>query len=117
MSEGARTGPYLGKYKGVVVQHIDPMQEGRIQVTVPDVNIPPSTWATPCFPIGGIQAGAYMIPMPGTGVWVEFEQGDATRPIWSGCWYGSAAEVPAPVRPVTAAHAADRRSRPRARRR
>jgi hypothetical protein len=98
MSEGARTGPYLGKYKGVVVQHIDPMQEGRIQVTVTDVNIPPSTWATPCFPIGGIQAGAYMVPMPGTGVWVEFEQGDATRPIWSGCWYGSAAEVPAPVR-------------------
>jgi uncharacterized protein involved in type VI secretion and phage assembly len=26
---------------------------------------------------------------------VEFEQGDADSPIWSGCWYGSAAEVPA----------------------
>src|SRR5262249_9657609 len=30
----------------------------------------------------------------GTGVWVEFEQGDPDYPIWSGCWYGSAAEVP-----------------------
>jgi len=90
-------GQYLGKYQGVVVNHMDPMQQGRIQVTVPDVTIPPSTWAMPCFPVAGIQAGAYMIPMPGTGVWVEFEQGDANRPIWTGCWYGSAAEVPAVV--------------------
>ena len=36
-----------------------------------------------------------MIPNPGTGVWVEFEQGDADHPIWTGCWYGIAAEVPA----------------------
>jgi uncharacterized protein involved in type VI secretion and phage assembly len=26
---------------------------------------------------------------------VEFEQGDVDFPIWSGCWFGSAAEVPA----------------------
>lgn len=89
---------YLGKYRGVVVQHMDPMQMGRIQVTVPDVTIPPSTWAMPCFPVAGIQAGGYMVPMPGTGVWVEFEQGDANKPIWTGCWYGHAGEVPAPVR-------------------
>jgi uncharacterized protein involved in type VI secretion and phage assembly len=36
-----------------------------------------------------------MIPQIGAGVWVEFEQGDPDYPIWSGCWYGSAAEVPA----------------------
>jgi hypothetical protein len=35
-----------------------------------------------------------MIPNPGTGVWVEFEQGDVNYPIWSGCWYSSSAEVP-----------------------
>lgn len=39
--------------------------------------------------------GEYMIPQIGAGVWVEFEQGDPDYPIWSGCWYGSAAEVPA----------------------
>jgi uncharacterized protein involved in type VI secretion and phage assembly len=43
----------------------------------------------------GKQMGAYMIPQIGAGVWVEFEQGDADHPIWSGCWYGVAAEVPA----------------------
>jgi uncharacterized protein involved in type VI secretion and phage assembly len=27
-------------------------------------------------------------------VWIEFEQGDPDYPIWSGCWWDSAAEVP-----------------------
>ena len=43
----------------------------------------------PCFPVTGKQMGAYMIPQIGTGVWVEFEQGNPDYPIWSGCWYGS----------------------------
>ena len=30
----------------------------------------------------------------GAGVCVEFEQGDISYPIWVGCWYGSAQEVP-----------------------
>ena len=48
----AVTTKYYGKYRGTVVNNIDPMQQGRIQVTVPDVTLPPSTWAMPCFPIG-----------------------------------------------------------------
>jgi uncharacterized protein involved in type VI secretion and phage assembly len=89
-------GRYYGKYRGTVVNNIDPMQMGRLTVQVPDVKgLIPSTWAMPCFPISGKQMGAYMIPQIGAGVWVEFEQGDPDFPIWSGCWYGSAAEVPA----------------------
>jgi len=49
----------------------------------------------PCFPIAGKQMGAYLIPQIGSGVWVEFEQGDPDYPIWTGCYYGTAAEVPA----------------------
>jgi len=30
----------------------------------------------------------------GAGVWIEFEHGDPDYPIWSGCWFGSVAEVP-----------------------
>jgi len=26
-------------------------------------------------------------------VWIEFEQGDADLPIWTGCWWDSAAEM------------------------
>ena len=86
---------YYGKYRGTVINNVDPLQIGRLIVQVPDVsNLIPTTWAMPCFPMTGRQMGAYMIPQVGTGVWVEFEQGDADHPIWSGCWYGSAAEVP-----------------------
>ena len=35
------------------------------------------------------------MPMIGSGVWVEFEHGDPDYPIWVGCFWGSAAEVPA----------------------
>jgi uncharacterized protein involved in type VI secretion and phage assembly len=88
-------GKYFGKYRGTVVNNIDPLQMGRLTVQVPDVKgLIPSTWAMPCFPISGKQMGAYLVPQIGAGVWVEFEQGDPDYPIWSGCWYGSVAEVP-----------------------
>jgi uncharacterized protein involved in type VI secretion and phage assembly len=87
---------HYGKYRGTVINNIDPLQIGRLLVQVPDIGgLIPSSWAMPCFPIAGKQMGAYIIPQIGAGVWVEFEQGDQDYPIWSGCWYGSAAEVPA----------------------
>jgi uncharacterized protein involved in type VI secretion and phage assembly len=86
---------YLGKFRGLVVNNIDPQQIGRIMVMVPDVsNVIPSSWAMPSLPLAGIQMGMQVIPPIGAGVWVEFEQGNPDYPIWSGCWWGSAAEVP-----------------------
>jgi uncharacterized protein involved in type VI secretion and phage assembly len=80
----------------MVVQNIDPMQMGRLMVQVPDVtSLIPGTWAMPCVPIAGIQNGMVALPLIGSGVWVEFEQGDPDHPIWVGCFWGSAAEVPA----------------------
>src|SRR6185503_3191470 len=49
----------------------------------------------PCVPFAGKQSGVYVVPQVGAGVWVEFEQGDPDYPIWSGGFWGSAAEVPA----------------------
>ena len=87
---------YFGKYRGTVLNNIDPMKMGRIQVRVPDVlGDLPSSWALPCVPVAGLQMGAYAIPPMNAGVWVEFEQGNLDYPIWTGCWWGSAAEVPA----------------------
>lgn len=85
---------YFGKYRGTVVNNIDPLQIGRIQVSVPDVSVIPGSWAMPCFPIAGKQMGVYMIPQVGSGVWVEFEQGDPDYPIWTGCFWGIFGEVP-----------------------
>ena len=87
---------YYGKYRGTVLDNIDPMQIGRLMVQVPDVsNILPSTWAMPCVPFAGIQCGSYALPSIGAGVWIEFEQGDSDYPIWVGGFWGSAEEVPA----------------------
>ena len=36
-----------------------------------------------------------LVPPIGAGVWIEFEQGDPDYPIWTGGFWGSAAEVPA----------------------
>jgi uncharacterized protein involved in type VI secretion and phage assembly len=36
----------------------------------------------------------YVVPQIGAGVWIEFEQGDPDYPIWTGGFWGIAAEVP-----------------------
>ena len=87
---------YYGKYRGTVLNNIDPLQTGRLLVQVPDVFGPGiSSWALACVPLSGKQMGAWFVPQIGAGVWVEFERGDPDYPIWSGCWWGSAAEPPA----------------------
>jgi uncharacterized protein involved in type VI secretion and phage assembly len=87
---------YFGKYRGMVINNIDPMQMGRLMVQVPDISgLIPSTWAMPCFPVTGKQMGVWAVPLIGSGVWVEFEQGDPDYPIWVGCFPGSTADVPA----------------------
>jgi uncharacterized protein involved in type VI secretion and phage assembly len=93
------TEKFLGKYRGMVLNNIDPMQQGRLQVQVPDVaGLIPATWAMPCVPVAGIQNGMFALPMIGSGVWIEFEQGNPEFPVWVGCFWGSAAEVPALAR-------------------
>jgi uncharacterized protein involved in type VI secretion and phage assembly len=90
-----KTKKFFGKYRATVLNNIDPMQMARIQVIVPDVSsIIPASWAMPCVPITGKQMGTFMLPQIGSGVWVEFEQGDPDYPIWVGGYWGSAAEVP-----------------------
>ena len=87
---------YYGKYRGTVLDNVDPMQMARLMVQVPDVsNVLPSTWAMPCVPFAGIQAGFFAVPAIGSGVWIEFEQGDPDYPIWVGSFWGSAEELPA----------------------
>jgi len=87
---------YYGKYRGLVLNNIDPMQKARLMVQLPDVfGISTSSWAMPCIPFAGIQAGVYVLPAIGAGVWVEFEGGDPDYPIWTGGFWSTAAEVPA----------------------
>jgi hypothetical protein len=92
MKEGPK---YYGIYRGTVLNNIDPLQLGRVTVTVTDVGgITPSTWVTPAVPLAGKLMGTYMVPQIGAGVWIQFEAGDPDRPVWTGGWWGIAAEVP-----------------------
>ena len=73
---------FFGKYRGIVVETNDPLRLGRIKVQVPDVFGHTGTgWALPC-----LAPGLFALPSLGSAVWVEFEQGDPDRPIWSGCY-------------------------------
>jgi hypothetical protein len=86
---------FFGKYRGKVENNIDPMQMGRIQVSVPAVlGDGRLGWAMPCAPFGGSGVGFFAVPPNQANVWVEFEGGDPDYPIWSGCFWGIG-EVPA----------------------
>ncbi len=95
MSDTPALKRFYGKYRGTVVNNIDPMQIGRIQAIVPDVSgVIPTSWAMPCLPSAGINTGVFTVPQIGAGVWMEFEHGDPDYPIWVGGYWGSTAEVP-----------------------
>jgi len=86
---------FFGKHRGTVVNNVDPEQRGRIQAMVPDVaGYALSSWALPALP-AGMQMGMFSVPMIGSGVWIEFENGNIDYPIWTGVYWGSAADVPA----------------------
>lgn len=88
-------GSFYGKYRGVVTDIKDPLMTGRLKARVPDVmGDRESGWAMPCAPFGGNGTGFFALPKVGAGVWIEFEHGDPDYPVWSGCWWGSAAEMP-----------------------
>ena len=81
---------HFGKYRGLVRDVDDPDGLGRIRATVPAVyQEVDSPWAMPALPFAGPQHGLVLLPEPGDGVWIEFEGGDISRPIWSGCWWAS----------------------------
>jgi len=72
------TSGYVGKYRASVIDNVDPMQEGRLLVVVPDVDSM-AIWATAS---GDVRDGE--TPDVGTEVWIEYEYGDPAYPRWVG---------------------------------
>jgi uncharacterized protein involved in type VI secretion and phage assembly len=88
---------YFGKYRGLVVDNADPDNRARIKVHVPSVTGPDevSHWAEPCLPFGGLaDQGLFMVPEIGAQVWIEFEEGNVSKPIWTGTTWQQSADVP-----------------------
>ena len=83
---------FYGKYRGVVTD-VD-ASTMRIKASVPSVLPNGGTgWAMPCVPYAGPQVGVIMLPETGSGVWIEFEGGDVSFPVWVGMYWHSG-EIP-----------------------
>ncbi len=96
---------FFGKYRGTVVNNIDPESRARLLCLVPDVlGLTPSGWCECCAPLAGpvgTSMGVHLVPPIGAGVWVEFEQGDPNYPIWSGCRFGALPEAASQGLPIS----------------
>ncbi len=85
LPEQARTRFY-GKYRGIVsdVDAVTCRVKARVPAVLGDAD---SGWCMPCVPYAGPGVGIAFLPEVGSGVWVEFEGGDVSYPIWSGCYW------------------------------
>ncbi len=77
---------FYGKYRGIVTD-VD-AKTMRIKATVPSVlGDTKSAWCLPCVPYAGARVGFAFLPEIGSGVWIEFEGGDVSYPIWVGGYW------------------------------
>jgi hypothetical protein len=93
-------GRYYGKYRGQVSDNNDPDNLGRIKAKVPRLLGDEETgWALPAFTYGGSsEQGLFAVPDVDAGVWIEFEGGDLSYPIWTGTWFASG-DIPESAKP------------------
>lgn len=76
---------FYGKYRGTVTEV---GTDGRIKAKVPAVLGEQATgWCMPCLPYAGRDVGIAFLPEENAGVWIEFEGGDVSYPIWVGCYW------------------------------
>ena len=79
---------FYGKYRALVVNNKDPEKMGRVKVRCPKVlGEYVSAWCTPCVPSAFNDGGFFYVPSVNETIWVEFEEGDPNKPIWTGSWW------------------------------
>jgi hypothetical protein len=75
------------RFPGLYLAQVETVEDqGYLQVSVPSIadQAKPDlfVWARPCFPYGH-----FFMPEKGDKVWLAFENGDPTAPVWLGVWY------------------------------
>ena len=72
--------PCYGLYRGTVMDNDDPENLMRLKISIPTLwEESMGIWALPCVP-----PESRSIPTVGAIVWIQFESGDSSRPIWMG---------------------------------
>jgi hypothetical protein len=90
----------LGIHRGTVANNLDPLLQGRVQVSVPAVlGEARLAWALPCSPYAGNGVGLFAVPPVGANVWVAFEGGDLDRPVVLGGFWGPGEAPASPALP------------------
>lgn len=79
-------GLYYGTYRGFVIDTRDPDNLGRLKLNVPQISAKNimQTWAWPRGLVASKDFGEFIIPPKGSMVWVSFENGDPSHPLWEG---------------------------------
>ncbi len=88
-------GRYYSSYRAWVYSNEDPDNMGRVQLVIPHINGSQvyKYWAYPKGVFAGENYGSQVLPQKGDLVWVEFEGGSPSVPIWQHGYFGKK-EVP-----------------------
>ena len=84
---GMMEGRFFGKYRGLVTNNVDPDRTWPTRSACACGHGQGACVALPCVPYAGKDVGFFALPDVDTGVWVEFEAGDPSYPIWVGCFW------------------------------
>src|SRR5262245_22573693 len=88
---------FYGVVVGRVINPLDPMALGRVQVQLPFIDSTDlSPWARVAVPMAGPAHGTYFIPNLGDEVLLAFEHGDLRAPYIIGCLWNAMAPPPLP---------------------
>jgi phage baseplate assembly protein gpV len=94
-SIGRERDKLYGVVVGTVINQLDPMGLGRVQVQIPSIDSEDlSPWARVATPMAGSSHGHYFIPDIDTEVLVAFEHGDINAPYILGSLWNAQAMPP-----------------------
>lgn len=86
---------FYGVTTGQVINPLDPLMLGRVQVRLPFLDaLDLSPWARVAVPMAGLLHGTYFIPNVGDEVLVAFEHGDVNAPYIIGSLWTATAPPP-----------------------